>query len=129
MAAFNYSFRAALASITILSGTALSIAFISNAFTDSASAASKASAKRNFAAKCERVYASDKSVKALAIEQSLSYKEICDCAQSSKNLKKQIGAAGIKCFDTKITNFNQPTISGEPPGGPSPPGVTPPGAT
>jgi hypothetical protein len=124
MAAFNYSFRAVLASITILSGTVLSIAFLSNTFADSASAASKAATKKNFAAKCERVYGSDKSVKALAIEQSLSYQDICDCAQTNKNLKKQIGAAGIKCFDTKITNFNQPTITGEPPGPNPPPGVT-----
>jgi hypothetical protein len=124
MAAFNRSFRAVLTSITILSGTALSIAFLSNTFTDSASAASKASAKRNFAAQCERVY-SNKSVKALAIEETLSYQQICVCARTNRELRRQLTAAGVTCTNNQITNFNQPTISGEPPGGPNPP----PGAT
>jgi hypothetical protein len=121
MAAFNYSFRAVLASITILSGTALSIALLSNTFTDSASAASKAATKKNFAAKCERVYGSDKSVKALAIEETLSYQQLCVCARTNRALRQQLGAAGISCANNQITNFNQPTISGEPPGGPNPP--------
>lgn len=120
MAAFNYSFRAVLASITILSGTALSIAFLSNTFTDSASAASKAATKKNFAAKCERVY-SNKSVKALAITPA-SNQEICACAQTNRDLRRQLGAAGIKCNQTTITNFNLATPN-------APPGVTPPGVT
>jgi hypothetical protein len=124
MAAFDYSFRAVLASITILSGTALSIAFFSNTFGDSASAASKASAKGNFAAKCDRVYG-NASVKALAVEETLSYQQICVCARTNRDLRRQLNAAGVTCTNNQITNFNQPTISGEPPGGPNPP----PGAT
>jgi hypothetical protein len=122
MAAFNYSFRAVLASITILSGTALSIALLSNIFIDSASAASKAATKKNFAAKCERVYGSDKSVKALAIEETLSYQQLCVCARTNRALRQQLGAAGISCANNQITNFNQPTLGGTPPG-------TPPGST
>jgi hypothetical protein len=122
MAAFNYSFRAVFASITILSGTALSIAFLSNTFPDSASAASKALAKKNFAAKCERVY-SNSSLKALAIEETLSYQQLCVCARTNRALRQQLGAAGISCTNNQITNFNQPTIGGTPPGGP-PPGST-----
>jgi hypothetical protein len=120
MAAFNYSFRAVLASITILSGTALSIAFLSNTFFDSASAANKGATKRNFAAKCERVY-SNKSVKALAIEEARSYQQICVCAQNNRELRRQLSAAGVTCTNNQITNFNQPTPSTDT-GGPTPPG-------
>ena len=120
MAAFNYFFRAVLASITILSGTVLSIAFLSSTFTDSASAASKASAKRNFAAQCERVY-SNRSVKALAIEETLSYQQLCVCARTNRALRQQLGAAGVSCANNQISNFNQPVSPpGEPGPGPGP---------
>jgi hypothetical protein len=124
MAEFHHSFRAALASLAILSGTALSIAFLSTTFTDSASAASKA-VKKNFAAKCERVY-SDKSVKALAIEETLSYQQICVCARTNRNLRRQLGAAGVTCINNQVTNINQAVSpTGEPGPGPGPePGPT-----
>jgi hypothetical protein len=115
MVAFNCSFRAVLASITILSGTALSIVFTSNTFINSASAA-----KKNFAAKCERVY-SDRSVKALAIGEPLSYQQACICARTNREFRRQLGASGISCTNNQITNFNQPVSpSGEPGPGPGP---------
>ena len=115
MVAFNCSFRAVLSTITILSGTALSIAFIGNTFINSASAA-----KKNFAAKCERAY-SDRSVKALAIEETLSYQQLCVCARTNRALRQQLGAAGISCANNQITNFNEPVSpSGEPGPGPGP---------
>jgi hypothetical protein len=88
-------------------------------FTDATWAASK-----NFAAKCERVMGNN--VKALAIEPTYSYQELCVCARTNPELRKQIGAAGIKCNESTITNFNQATIAppGEPPSGP-PPGPEP----
>lgn len=114
------SFRAVLASITILSGTALSIVFLSSTFTDSASAASKVSAKRNFAAQCERVYGTT-SVKALAIEETLSYQQICVCARTNRELRRQLNAAGVTCANNQITNINQPVSQpGEPGPGPNP---------
>jgi hypothetical protein len=115
MVAFNCSFRAVLASITILSGTALSIAFISNTFINSASAA-----KKNFAVKCERVY-SDRSVKALAIGEPLSYQQACICARTNRELRRKLGASGITCTNNQITNFNETVNqSGEPGPGPDP---------
>jgi hypothetical protein len=93
------SFRAAVGSIILFSAVS-GIAIMSDTFTESAVAASK-----NFAAKCERLTG---SVKALAIVPTYSHQQICACAQTNRELRKQLGAAGIKCSESKITNFNQP---------------------
>ena len=116
MATFHYSFRATLASIAILSGAALSITFLIHTFTDSATAA-----KKNFAAKCERAYG-DISAKALAIEETLSYQQVCVCARTNRTLRRKLGAAGIKCNNSQLTNFNEaPRALGPGPDpGPSP---------
>jgi hypothetical protein len=88
------SMRAAFLILSAASSIAMSIAF-----TETASAASK-----NFAAKCEGVIG---NVKALAIEPAYSHQQICACAQTNQELRKQLGAAGIKCNESTITNFNQ----------------------
>jgi hypothetical protein len=97
----------------------VSCAALVNVFTDSTMAASK-----NFAAKCESVIGNN--VKALAIEPTYSYQQLCVCARTNPELRKQLGAAGIKCSETTLTNFNQATIAppgeppSEPPTGPEP---------
>lgn len=117
MAPFHYCFRVTFASVALWSATALSIIFVSSTFTNSASAANKAMATKNFAAKCEQVY-SDRSVKSLAIEETLSYQQICVCARTNRMLRQQLGAAGISCTNTRITNFNQAVATPGP--GPDP---------
>ena len=119
MTAFYWSSRSALASLAILGGTALSIIFLSNPLTSTATAAGKATAKKNFAVQCERLY-SDRSVKALAIEETLSYQEICACARTNGALRQKLGAAGISCANNRIVNFNQDVNTSGPGPGPRP---------
>jgi hypothetical protein len=94
------SLRAPFGLLVILSAVS-SIAIMSNTFAGSASAASK-----NFAATCEGLAGSG-SVKALAVEPAYSHQQICACAQTNEELRKQLGAAGVKCNESTLTNFNQ----------------------
>ena len=94
------SLRSAFGYLVILSAVS-AVAVMSNTFVESASAASK-----NFAEQCEGF---NGNVKGLAIEPSYSQQQICACAKSNEDLRRQLGAAGIKCFGDKITNFNQAT--------------------
>ena len=98
------------ATFVVLS-TISSLAF-SHMFTDTSLAASK-----NFAAQCERLIGSN--VKALAIEPTYSNQQLCACARTNQELRRQLGAAGVKCTSTTITNFNQavatPSDTDEPP--------------
>jgi len=104
--------RAPFGFLVILSAVS-SIALMSNTFAESASAASK-----NFAATCEGLTGGG-SVKALAVEPAYSNQQICACAQTNQELRKQLGAAGIKCNADTLTNLNQavtpPTDTTEPP--------------
>jgi hypothetical protein len=85
---------------------------IGNMFTDTILAASK-----NFAAQCEQIVGSN--VKGLAIEPTYSSQQLCACARTNQEFRRQLGAAGIKCNATTITNFNQavatPSDTDEPP--------------
>jgi hypothetical protein len=111
--------RAPFGFLVILSAVS-SIALMSNTFAESASAASK-----NFAATCEGLTGGG-SVKALAVEPAYSNQQICACAQTNEKLRKQLGAAGIKCNADTLTNLNQvvtpPTDTTQPP---TPPGPEP----
>jgi len=69
-------------------------------FTDTSWAASK-----NFAAQCERIVGNN--VKALAIEPAYSNQQLCACARTNQEFRKQLSATGIKCNESTITNFNQ----------------------
>jgi hypothetical protein len=69
-------------------------------FTDTSWAASK-----NFAAQCERIVGNN--VKALAIEPTYSNQQLCACARTNEEFRRQLSATGIKCNESKITNFNQ----------------------
>jgi hypothetical protein len=111
------STKSVCAAFLILS--TVSCVAIGTVFTNATLAASK-----NFAAKCEGVIGNN--VKALAIEPTYSYQQLCVCARTNPELRKQIGAAGIKCNESTLTNFNQATVAppGEPPSGP-PPGPEP----
>ena len=68
-------------------------------FTDTSLAASK-----NFAAQCERIVG---NVKALAIEPAYSNQQLCACARTNQEFRRQLSATGIKCNENKLTNFNQ----------------------
>jgi hypothetical protein len=109
------SIRAALGSIVILSAVT-GVAIVSNSFAQPSLAASK-----NFAAKCEGITG---NVKGLAIEPIYSNQQLCACAATNKEFRRQIGAAGIKCNENQITNFNQTAITTpdttEPPTPPTP---------
>ncbi len=111
--------RAPFGFLVILSAVS-SIALMSSTFAGSASAASK-----NFAATCEGLTGSG-SVKALAVEPVYSHQQICACAQTNQELRKQLGAAGVKCNADTLTNLNQavtpPAATTEPP---TPPGSEP----
>jgi hypothetical protein len=100
------SLHAPFGFLVILSAVS-SIAIMSNTFAGSASAASK-----NFAATCEGLTGSG-SVKALAIEPNYSNQQICACAQTNQELRKQLGAAGIKCNADTLTNLNQAVTTPE----------------
>jgi hypothetical protein len=104
--------RAPSGCLVILSAVS-SIAVMSSTFAGSASAASK-----NFAATCEGLTGS-RSVKALAVEPAYSHQQICACAKTNKELRKQLGAVGINCNADTLTNLNQavtpPTDATEPP--------------
>ena len=95
------STKSVCAAFLILS--TVSCVAIGTVFTNATLAASK-----NFAAKCEGVIGNN--VKALAIEPTYSYQQLCVCARTNPELRKQIGAAGIKCNESTLTNFNQPTV-------------------
>ena len=69
-------------------------------FTDTSWAASK-----NFAAQCERIIGNN--VKALAIEPAYSNQQLCACARTNQEFRRQLSATGIKCNESKITNFTQ----------------------
>lgn len=117
MTSSRNSLRAPFGFLVILSAVS-SIALMSNTFAGSASAASK-----NFAATCEGLTGSG-PVKALAIEPTYSNQQICACAQTNEVLRKQLGAAGIKCNADTLTNLNQavtpPTDTTQPPTPPGP---------
>ena len=119
MATFHWSSRSVFASLVILGGTALSIIFLSNPLTNAASAAGMAATKKNFAMQCERVY-SDRSVKALAVEETFSHQQICACARTNRALRQKLGAAGISCANNQITNFNQDVDTSGPGSGQGP---------
>lgn len=86
------SMRASLAIISAVSCVAM--------FTDTSLAASK-----NFAAQCERIVGNN--VKALAIEPAYSNQQLCACARTNQELRRQLSTTGIKCNENTITNFNQ----------------------
>jgi hypothetical protein len=86
------SMRASLVIISAVSCVAM--------FTDTSLAASK-----NFAARCEQIIGNN--VKALAIEPAYSHQQLCACARTNQELRRQISATGIKCNESTITNFNQ----------------------
>jgi hypothetical protein len=48
---------------------------------------------------------------------------MCACAQINEELRKQLGAAGVKCNENTITNLNQAvTTPSDTPETPTPPG-------
>ncbi len=100
MTSSHNSLCAAFGSLMILSAVS-GVAVVSNTFVESASAASK-----NFAGQCQDL---NGNVKGLAIEPNYSEQQICACAKSNPEFRQQLGVTGIKCFDNKITNFNQAT--------------------
>jgi hypothetical protein len=81
-------------------------------------------ASKNFAAQCEQIVGGN--VKALAIEPGYSNQQLCACARTNQELRRQLTATGVKCNESKITNLNQaiatPPSTPEPP---SPPGPEP----
>jgi hypothetical protein len=100
------SMRAAIVVLSTVSCAAM--------FTDMSVAASK-----NFAAQCEQIVGNN--VKALAIEPAYSNQQLCACARTNEELRRQLGATGIKCNESTITNFNQAVATPpdtEPPGEP-----------
>jgi hypothetical protein len=107
--------------VTFIIASAVSWIAMSNMFVDTAFAASK-----NFAAQCEQIVGGN--VKALAIEPSYSNQQLCACARTNEELRRQLTATGVKCNESSITNFNQaiaaPPDTTEPPPGP-PPGPPP----
>ncbi|HKG73417.1 MAG TPA: hypothetical protein VKA79_04185 [Aestuariivirgaceae bacterium] len=86
------SMRASLVIISAVSCVAM--------FTDTSLAASK-----NFAARCEQIIGNN--VKALAIEPAYSNQQLCACARTNQELRRQLSATGMKCNESTITNFNQ----------------------
>ena len=62
-------------------------------------------ASKNFAAQCERIV--ENNVKALAIETTYSNQQLCACARTNQEFRRQLSATGIKCNESAITNFNQ----------------------
>ena len=72
------------------------------------SIATEAFAAKNFAVKCEKLNGLNGSLKSLAIS-PIAANQLCTCGQSNRELRRQLNAAGVRCFETKITNFNQPT--------------------
>lgn len=75
---------------------------------------------KSVSVQCEALM--DNSVRGLAIQETHSNAQLCACARSSIEMRRQIGAAGISCPEQN-RNFNPPTtasISPEPGSGPGP---------
>src|SRR5688572_17221885 len=73
--------------VALILSAVTGVTILSNSFTQPSLAASK-----NFAAKCEAISG---NVKGLAIEPTYSHQQLCACAATNEEFRRQIGAAGI----------------------------------
>jgi hypothetical protein len=72
---------------------------------------------KSLSAQCEALM--DNSVRGLAIQETYSNAQLCACARTSSEMRRQVGAAGVSCPEQN-RNFNPPTTASASPPEPGP---------